>query len=158
MRSGYINQYRSHKADRSEYWSVLSSDHDHLPFLSIHPKLFLFNEDHIRNIHLISLQKVSEVFQGQIIGTASLERCFVGIIIPSRMDLECVENMGQTYSRLASVITDGVRSGKEQTMKHQIDIAPNNAIYIDGKRVVGQKPYGIFVTQKIDVSNSGQSI
>ena len=66
-----------------------------------------------------------------------------------------MENMGQTYSRLASVITDGVRSGKEQTMKHQIDIAPNNAIYIDGKRVVGQKPYGIFVTQKIDVSKKG---
>jgi len=37
-------------------------------------------------------------------------------------------------------------------MKHQIDIAPNNAIYIDGKRVVGQKPCGIFVTQKINVS------
>lgn len=32
------------------------------------------------------------------------------------MDLECVENMGQTYSRLASVITDGVRSGKEKIM------------------------------------------
>lgn len=27
-----------------------------------------------------------------------------------------MESMGQTYSRLASVITDGVRSGKEQIM------------------------------------------
>ena len=40
-------------------------------------------------------------------------------------------------------------------MIHRIDIAPNNAIYIDDKRVVGQKPFGIFVTQKIDVSEKG---
>lgn len=32
------------------------------------------------------------------------------------MDLECVGSMEQTYSRLASVITDGVRNGKGQTM------------------------------------------
>ena len=32
------------------------------------------------------------------------------------MDLECVGSMEQTYSKLASVITDGVQSGKEQTM------------------------------------------
>lgn len=30
--------------------------------------------------------------------------------------MECVGSMEQTYSRLASVITDGVRSGKEQKM------------------------------------------
>ena len=35
------------------------------------------------------------------------------------MDLECAGSMEQTYSRLASVITDGVRSGKEQTMSEQ---------------------------------------
>ena len=32
------------------------------------------------------------------------------------MDLECVESMEQTYSKLASVIIDGVQSGKEQMM------------------------------------------
>ena len=39
-------------------------------------------------------------------------------------------------------------------MKHQIDIAPNNAIYIDGKRVVGRKPYGFFETKTIRVTDS----
>ena len=42
------------------------------------------------------------------------------------MDLECAGSTEQTYSRLASVITDGVRSGKEQTM-----------IVIDGIKIVG---------------------
>jgi hypothetical protein len=32
------------------------------------------------------------------------------------MDLECVGSMERTYLRLASVIIDGVQSGKEQTM------------------------------------------
>lgn len=39
-------------------------------------------------------------------------------------------------------------------MKHQIDIAPNNAIYIDGKRVVGRKPYGLFETKTIQITDS----
>lgn len=39
-------------------------------------------------------------------------------------------------------------------MKHQIDIAPNNAIYIDGKRVVGRKPYGFFETKTIRITDS----
>ena len=39
-------------------------------------------------------------------------------------------------------------------MKHQIDIAPNNAIYIDGKRVVGIKPYGFFETKTIQITDS----
>jgi len=39
-------------------------------------------------------------------------------------------------------------------MKHQIDIASNNAIYIDGKRVVGRKPYGFFETKTIRITNS----
>ena len=38
-------------------------------------------------------------------------------------------------------------------MKHQIDIAPNNAIYIDGKRVVGRKPYGFFETKTIRITD-----
>lgn len=33
-----------------------------------------------------------------------------------------MESMGQTYSRLASVITDGVRSGKEQIMSKWVEI------------------------------------
>ena len=37
-------------------------------------------------------------------------------------------------------------------MKHQIDIAPNNAVYIDGKRVVGRKPYGFFETKTIRIT------
>ena len=37
-------------------------------------------------------------------------------------------------------------------MKHQIDIASNNAIYIDGKRVVGSKPYGFFETKTIRIT------
>ena len=39
-------------------------------------------------------------------------------------------------------------------MKHQIDIAPNNAIYIDGGRVVGRKPYGLFETKTIRITDS----
>ena len=39
-------------------------------------------------------------------------------------------------------------------MKHQIDIAPNNAIYIDGKRVIGRKPYGFFKTKTIRITDS----
>ena len=39
-------------------------------------------------------------------------------------------------------------------MKHQIDIAPNNAIYIDRKRVVGKKPYGFFETKTIQITDS----
>lgn len=39
-------------------------------------------------------------------------------------------------------------------MKHQIDIASNNAIYIDGKRVVGIKPYGFFETKTIQITDS----
>ena len=39
-------------------------------------------------------------------------------------------------------------------MKHQIDIALNNAIYIDGKRVVGKKPYGFFETKTIQITDS----
>lgn len=39
-------------------------------------------------------------------------------------------------------------------MKHQIDIAPNNAIYIDKKRVVGRKPYGFFETKTIQITDS----
>lgn len=39
-------------------------------------------------------------------------------------------------------------------MKHHIDIAPNNAIYIDGKRVVGRKPYGFFETKTIRITDS----
>lgn len=39
-------------------------------------------------------------------------------------------------------------------MKHQIDIAPNNAIYIDRKRVVGGKPYGLFETKTIRITDS----
>lgn len=38
-------------------------------------------------------------------------------------------------------------------MKHQIDIAPNNAVYIDGKRVVGRKPYGFFETKTIRITD-----
>ena len=39
-------------------------------------------------------------------------------------------------------------------MKHQIDIAPNSAIYIDGERVVGRKPYGLFETKTILITDS----
>lgn len=39
-------------------------------------------------------------------------------------------------------------------MKHQIDIASNNAIYIDGKRVVGRKSYGFFETKTIQITDS----
>jgi hypothetical protein len=39
-------------------------------------------------------------------------------------------------------------------MKHQIDIAPNNAIYIDGKRVVGRKPYGFFEIKTIQITDN----
>lgn len=38
-------------------------------------------------------------------------------------------------------------------MKHQIDIAPNNAIYIDGKRVVGRKPFGLFESRIIQLTS-----
>ena len=39
-------------------------------------------------------------------------------------------------------------------MIHRIEIAPNNAIYIDGKRVVGRKPYGYFETKTIRITDS----
>lgn len=39
-------------------------------------------------------------------------------------------------------------------MKHQIEIAPNNAIYIDGERVVGRKPFGLFETKTIRITDS----
>lgn len=38
-------------------------------------------------------------------------------------------------------------------MKHKIEVAPNNAIYIDGKRVVGGKPFGLFATKTIVVAS-----
>lgn len=38
-------------------------------------------------------------------------------------------------------------------MKHKIEIAPNLAIYIDGERVIGLKPYGLFLTTVMTVSD-----
>ena len=38
-------------------------------------------------------------------------------------------------------------------MKHKIEIAPNLAIYIDGERVIGSKPYGLFLTTEMIVSD-----
>ena len=38
-------------------------------------------------------------------------------------------------------------------MKHKIEIAPNLAIYIDGERVIGSKPYGMFLTTTMIVSD-----
>lgn len=38
-------------------------------------------------------------------------------------------------------------------MSHKIEIAPNLAMYIDGKRVIGTKPYGLFSTTEIIVSD-----
>lgn len=38
-------------------------------------------------------------------------------------------------------------------MKHKIEIAPNLAIYIDGERVIGSKPYGLFLTTVMTVSD-----
>ena len=36
---------------------------------------------------------------------------------------------------------------------HKIEIVPNNAIYIDGERVIGSKPYGLFLTTTMIVSD-----
>ena len=38
-------------------------------------------------------------------------------------------------------------------MKHKIEIAPNLAIYIDGERVIGSKPHGLFLTTVMTVSD-----
>ena len=38
-------------------------------------------------------------------------------------------------------------------MTHKIEIVPNNAIYIDGERVIGSKPYGLFLTTTMIVSD-----
>ena len=38
-------------------------------------------------------------------------------------------------------------------MKHKIEIAPNLAIYIDGERVIGSKPYELFLTTEMIVSD-----
>lgn len=38
-------------------------------------------------------------------------------------------------------------------MKHKIEIVPNLAIYIDGERVIGSKPYGMFLTTTMIVSD-----
>lgn len=38
-------------------------------------------------------------------------------------------------------------------MKHKIEIAPNLAICIDGKRVIGAKPHGLFLTTEMIVSD-----
>ena len=38
-------------------------------------------------------------------------------------------------------------------MKHKIEIAPNLAICIDGERVIGSKPHGLFLTTEIIVSD-----
>ena len=37
--------------------------------------------------------------------------------------------------------------------KHKIEIAPNLAIYIDGERVIGSKPHGLFLTTVMTVSD-----
>lgn len=38
-------------------------------------------------------------------------------------------------------------------MKHKIEIAPNLAIAIDGERVIGSKPQGLFLTTEMIVSD-----
>jgi hypothetical protein len=38
-------------------------------------------------------------------------------------------------------------------MKHKIEIAPNLAIVIDGERVIGSKPRGLFLTTEMIVSD-----
>ena len=38
-------------------------------------------------------------------------------------------------------------------MKHKIEIVPNLAIYIDGERVIGSKPHGLFLTTEMIVSD-----
>lgn len=38
-------------------------------------------------------------------------------------------------------------------MKHKIEIAPNIAIYIDGERVIGSKPHGLFLITEMIVSD-----
>ena len=38
-------------------------------------------------------------------------------------------------------------------MEHKIEIAPNKAIYIDGERTIGSKPYGLFLTTTMIVSD-----
>ena len=38
-------------------------------------------------------------------------------------------------------------------MKHKIEIAPNLAIVIDGERVIGSKPKGLFLTTEMIVSD-----
>ena len=38
-------------------------------------------------------------------------------------------------------------------MKHKIEIAPNLAIYIDGERVIGSKPHGLFLITEMIVSD-----
>ena len=36
---------------------------------------------------------------------------------------------------------------------HRIDIAQNGSIYIDGERVIGSKPFGVFVPKTITVND-----
>lgn len=38
-------------------------------------------------------------------------------------------------------------------MKHKIEIVPNLAICIDGERVIGSKPHGLFLTTEMIVSD-----
>lgn len=38
-------------------------------------------------------------------------------------------------------------------MRHKIEIAPNLAIAIDGERVIGSKPHGLFLTTEMIVSD-----
>jgi len=38
-------------------------------------------------------------------------------------------------------------------MRHKIEIAPNLAICIDGERVIGSKPHGLFLTTEMIVSD-----
>jgi hypothetical protein len=38
-------------------------------------------------------------------------------------------------------------------MKHKIEVAPNLAIYIDGERVIGSKPHGLFLITEMIVSD-----
>ena len=38
-------------------------------------------------------------------------------------------------------------------MRHKIEIAPNLAICIDGKRVIGSKPHGLYLTTEMIVSD-----
>lgn len=35
--------------------------------------------------------------------------------------------------------------------RHIVELTPNNAIYLDGYRIVGTKPYGLFTTKRIAI-------